>query len=153
MNKFLVSGIVSLVAVIAVPLSASATPVVSPLGPTQIDGEVTQSNGVTPVVGASVYAVCDGHTSASVQSVAGGLYQITFPVAQCATGDQVSVYATKGKMAGSDSNPVYPGKKYDFSVVDVSVALPEMGVATATVAAAAAGGTILVTRRRRLEDN
>lgn len=152
MNKVLVSGLVSLVAVIAIPLSASATPVVNPLGPTQIDGQVTQSNGTTPVVGASVYAVCDSHTSASVLSVAGGLYKITFPVAQCATGDQVTVYATKGKLTGTDSNPVYPGKKFDFSVVDVSVALPEMGVATGVVAAAAAGGTVLVTRRRRLED-
>jgi hypothetical protein len=146
-KKVVLSVIVSVFGLAAIPMSSAFA---APLQPTQIDGQITLSDGTTPVVGANVYAVCDGNTSSTVSSVTGGLYKITMPVSKCATGDTATVYAEKGKLTGSDSNSVAPGRKFDFTVVNVSVSLPEMGAVTGSLAALAAGGAFLVIRRKQV---
>ena len=148
MNKFLVSGLVSLVAMVAIPLSVSAAPVVN--GMTDVTGTVTYSNN--PVDGAHVTVVCNGNQGTDTTDSAGD-YLVVFKSSQCPANATVSVTATKGEENGTDTGTANKlNTKLNIAMVDVSVALPEMGVATGAVAIAAAGGTVLVTRRRRFEN-
>lgn len=150
MKKVVLSVLVSLVAVFALPLTAYAS--------ANVDGYVNDNNG-NGVNGASVYATCTDSgntatgsaTSATVNGKAGGYYIQLSPTGTCKAGDTVTVTATKGSTSGTASGTFTNlGADVNIALVSVTIGLPEMGLATGVFAAIAAGGAFLVIRRRNL---
>jgi hypothetical protein len=144
MRKLLLSVFVSLAAIIAFPLSASAA-----AAQTDVSGTVT-NNGVG-VSGAKVTVVCDNNARHDTTDASGG-YLVTYPAKDCPAGSHVDVVATKKKSGGYDSGTANPiDTKLNVALVNVS--LPEMGLITGAAAVLGAGVTFLVVRRRQIGQN
>lgn len=150
MKKVLVSVLVSLAAVVVLPLSASAITPVVPKGDTDVTGTVT-FNGA-PVKGAKVAVVCNGNTK-NVKTDKAGDYLAVFKAKNCPAGSSVNITATKNKETGVGSGTAAAtNTKLNIAMVNVSVALPEMGFVTGSAAAVVAGGAVYTVRRRRVQE-
>lgn len=139
-KRVLITTIVSVAAMLAFPLSASA------LSPeTDVTGTVTLSG--SPVDHAKVTVVCDGKQRVDFTD-ASGAYLVSYPIADCPAGSPVNVSATKGSDSGANSGTANKiTTKLNLALVDVTISLPEMGLVTGVAAAIAAGAAFLVIRR------
>ena len=143
MKKILISTIVTLLSVFAIPAAASATEVSA--SQTFISGTVRQSG--SPVNGASVHVTCNS-VFANDTTDATGAYGVLFSATDCPSGATATASATKGSASGSNSGSVAPHTALNLAIVDVNIALPEMGAITGALATVAAGGAFMVIRRR-----
>ncbi len=144
MKKMLIAAIATLAVVVAVPVSAFAA-----------NGEITVVSGTvraggTPVSNADVDVSCNGHVQSDMTNGTGG-YVVQFPAADCPTGATVTASATKGGATGNNSGTANQigGTKLNVAVVDVDVALPEMGTIVGGIAALGAGAAFMVVRRKQ----
>lgn len=149
MKKVVLSVLVSLTAVFALPLSVHADT-------NSVSGHVYQQGTTVGISGATVTGSCvgsNGHTYASSPVVTGtnGSYTIVMNGA-CQAGGSFTVTATKDGKSGSVSGTLQPTSNngHNIGLADVSVALPEMGVVTGAIAALAAGSAFFIIRRRQL---
>lgn len=149
MKKVVLSVIVSLAAVFALPLSAYADT-------NSVSGHVYQQGTTTGISGATVSGSCvgkNGHTYASSPVVTGndGAYTIVMN-GNCQAGGAFTVTAAKDGKNGTISGTLQATSNngHNIGLADVSIALPEMGIVTGTAAVLAAGGAFFVIRRRNL---
>ena len=142
MKRVLITTIVSVVALLAFPLSASALP-----AETDVTGTVTLSG--SPVDHAKVTVVCDSKQRVDFTD-ASGVYLVSFPAKDCPAGSPVNVTATKGSDSGTNNGTANKiTTKLNLALVDVTIPLPEMGLLTGAAAAVAAGVAFLVIRRQQ----
>jgi hypothetical protein len=122
-------------------------PTASALDPTTIvNGQVTE-NG-TPVGGANVTVVCNGHNRTATTN-AQGKYVVTYDEVLCPDGKTATVVAQKGGMGGSNTGTVEGTGVAGLNVAIVNVAIPEFGLLTGAAGLAAAGGLFVFMRRRQ----
>jgi hypothetical protein len=143
MKKILLSALVSLGFVVAVPISASA---MSPS--TMVSGTV--KSGSTALAGANVSVTCNGNVQTDTTDASGG-YLVGFAASDCPAGSVAHAVATSGSQSGTGSGAVKQdgSDKLNVAVADVNVGLPEMGTLVGGVAAIGAGGAFMVTRRKQ----
>lgn len=145
MKKILSVLAVSLFAVVAFPVAASAaTP-----AQTLVSGIVRQDGN--PLTGANVLVTC-ASVSGSDTTDATGSYLVEFTAADCPAGATVTAVASKDGAAGQNSSTANQigGTKLNVSVIDVDVALPEMSTIVGGMTAVAVGGGLLLMRRKQL---
>jgi len=141
MKKILLSLVLSLGLLLAVPLSVSAHRAV-----TDITGTVTNNGQV--VRSAKVTVVCNGHTKHDKTNQS-GVYLVQFKLLDCPDGATVVVNATDHSNSGSASGTVHSETtKLNIAVVNVSV--PELGWFAGIAAAVMGGAAFLIIRRRQL---
>jgi len=144
----LVVGLLSPV-IITVPATASAHAMPMPKTQTVIAGVVKYKG--RPVRHAKVTVTCNGNSRTAYTGPFGG-YSVTFrPASQCRVGSTLTVTAVKGSESGVGNGKVRGAScRFDVALVNVAVALPEMGTLTGSAAALTAGGAFTVIRRRNL---
>lgn len=149
MKKVVLSVLVSLAAVLALPLTAYAFV-------DTVSGHVYQQGTSVGVSGSTVTASCvhkgtTYNSGSSVTSARDGAYSITMN-GSCTSGDSFTVFATKDGKTGQTSGTLVEGSNegHNVAIADVSIALPEMGVVTGLAAIVAAGGAFLVIRRKQV---
>ena len=146
MKKRILVALMALGALVAVPTATSfAYPTNS-----DVTGVVTQDGKA--VAGATVTVVCN-NISQDATTDATGSYLATYsPASTCPAGSTVTVDAVKGALSGGSKGSMTPYGSADLNVaiVNVSVALPEFGLATGAIAGVAGVGAITVIRRRQL---
>lgn len=149
MKKVVLSVIVSLAAVFALPLSVYADT-------SSVSGHVYQQGTSVGISGATVSGSCVGknnqvYTSTSVVSGSDGSYSIVMN-GNCQAGGSFTVTATKDGKTGSTSGTLQATNNngHNIGLADVSIALPEMGFVTGTAAVLVAGGAFFVIRRRQV---
>jgi hypothetical protein len=113
---------------------------------TYVNGKVVDSNG-NPLVGAEVYATCNGVTQGPVLTNDQGNYGFDF-TGICETGDTVFVEATYNGNTGSNSGMVEDFIVVQIATVDVSIDIPEF--TTIAIPAILTLGGYLATRRRKV---
>ena len=101
----------------------------------------------TPVNGAAVTVVCDGH-SVSTTSSNGGIYGVSFSVSECNLGDLLSVSANKGSLSGSEPGEVTDHiLNWNVGIVNVPM-VPEFGLIVGITTVLGALGMFFVVRRK-----
>jgi hypothetical protein len=147
MMKKLLLGVISTLAVMAIPLgSASALTNVSDVtGHVSINGQ--------DVSGASVDATCKTASATGTTGSNGDYNVVLSPSDVCGPNDVVTVVATKGSASGQSSAKLsnyYADDNVSLNVALVNVSLPEMGILTAAGAGIIGAGAFMVIRRRNL---
>ncbi len=144
MKKKLLLAFAALAVVFAVPASSFA---VDNPAVTQITGTVSSAG--SPVGGANVQVTC-GSVSGNDTTDSEGVYLVTFAAADCPKGSTTTAAATKGDASGSNSGTANKiTNKLNIALVDVDVAVPEMGTIVGGIAALGAGGAFLIIRKRQ----
>lgn len=144
---FIAAAVVSLFALVAFPLSASAAPI-----RTIVTGKVTKAGNV-PVSGASVTVKC-GSVSETDPTDSDGQYSVSFDPNDCPDGATATAQASSSDGSGANSGTVNTeqlssGVELNIAIVDVQVAVPEMGTIVGGMTAVAAGGAFLIIRRKQ----
>lgn len=116
---------------------------------TVVTGVVT--NNHVAVAGASVTALCNGHTETDTTD-AHGSYLVSYPNADCPFGSTVKVSAHKGSESGVASNTVR-GVTTKLNLAIVNVSIPEYGMIGSVLAGGAGIGVISYMRRRQNQQN
>lgn len=113
---------------------------------TDISGVIT--NAGHTVNGAHVTVVCDGHSKKAGTNKKGA-YLVQFKAKQCPNGSKVTIVATKNGKGGTNSGTV-TSDTAKLNVAIINASLPEMGVATGTLAAVSGATGLFVIRRRQV---
>lgn len=116
---------------------------------TNITGTVT--NNGNPVAAANVVVVCNSNSRSDDTDTSGG-YLVQFTAAECPSGKNATVVATKDNKGGTNSKTV-TAQTSKLNVAIVNVALPEFGVVAGMGAAVIGGGAFMVIRKKQLEQN
>jgi hypothetical protein len=117
---------------------------------TIVTGTVTDSSN-TPIDGASVTVTCNSNVLNDTTNASGD-YAVEFsPSSNCPNASVATVTATKGPLAGTNSDTVAAvTSRINLVVVDVQ-AVPEIGTIAGVASLAAAGGAIVYARRRQTQ--
>jgi hypothetical protein len=148
MKKKLLLALATVLTALAIPASSFAAPVT-----TIVTGQVTKSGSV-PVSGANVTVNCNSVSDTDTTD-AGGQYSVTFNPSDCPDGATATAHVTSSAGTGSNSGTIESatlgssGTTINVGIVDVQVALPEMGTIVGGVAALGAGGAFFVIRRQQ----
>jgi hypothetical protein len=148
MKKKLLLALATVLTALAIPASSFAAPVT-----TIVTGQVTKSGSV-PVSGANVTVNCNSVSDTDTTD-AGGQYSVTFNPSDCPDGATATAHVTSSDGTGSNSGTIESatlgssGTTINVGIVDVQVALPEMGTIVGGVAALGAGGAFFVIRRQQ----
>ena len=147
MKRIVLSGLVALGLILAVP--AAEVFAGSPGPTTDVTGTVT--NGSALVNDAKVTVVCN-NVSKTTHTGSNGAYLVTYRASVCPSGYTATVEAVQGKLSGGNKGQVneYGSADLNVAIVNVSVALPEFGLATGAVAGVAGVGALMYVRRRNL---
>lgn len=147
MKKLLTSTLIGLVGAVVFPAASTF----AATGTTNVFGTVT--GGGSPISGANVSVECNGNIQTDSTDADGG-YLVQYTLTECPNGETANVSATKGSNSGSNSGKVNKqNSKLNVAMVDVNIALPEMGVVTGGIATLGAGGALLLTRRKRADQS
>ncbi len=147
MRKLLLGVVISLLTIMAMPLTTFASPTLYPhADKTVVSGTIT-FNG-SPVYHAKVVVTCDTKTQTTLTNHA-GKYYVTME--HCGDGNTITVVATKNGETGTATGVSSEGKcNVDVAVINVSM-VPEVGIFTGTIAAMTGAGAFLVVRKRTLQ--
>ena len=108
------------------------------------------SNSGNPVAGANVSVTCNSNVLNAITNV-NGVYFVQYSNVQCPVGQLVSVNASSGSMAGSNSGTMMAGSAVGGVQVDVAVVnvplVPEFGLMIGAVTSLVSGGLFFLKRR------